>query len=108
MQSESELTPVKRLFNILKEEKNQVYAIYFYAVLNGLITLSLPLGIQAILNFIFGREDHYFLDHFGRCSCHWRDFRRIFANLPTPDHGKIPVAYFCKIRPIYRIPTSKN
>lgn len=54
MQSESELTPVKRLFNILKEEKNQVYAIYFYAVLNGLITLSLPLGIQAILNFILG------------------------------------------------------
>jgi ABC-type bacteriocin/lantibiotic exporter with double-glycine peptidase domain len=54
MQSESELTPVKRFFNILKEEKNQVYAIYFYAVLNGLITLSLPLGIQAILNFILG------------------------------------------------------
>ncbi|MCZ8134647.1 MAG: ABC transporter ATP-binding protein, partial [Algoriphagus sp.] len=27
---------------------------FFYAVLNGLITLSLPLGIQAILNFILG------------------------------------------------------
>lgn len=54
MQSEQELTPIKRFFNILKEEKNQVYAIYFYAVLNGLITLSLPLGIQAILNFILG------------------------------------------------------
>ena len=54
MQPEIELTPIKRFFNILKEEKNQVYAIYFYAVLNGLITLSLPLGIQAILNFILG------------------------------------------------------
>lgn len=54
MQPELELTPIKRFFNILKEEKNQVYAIYFYAVLNGLITLSLPLGIQAILNFILG------------------------------------------------------
>ena len=54
MQSEQGLTPIKRFFNILKEEKNQVYAIYFYAVLNGLITLSLPLGIQAILNFILG------------------------------------------------------
>ena len=54
MQREQELTPIKRFFNILKEEKNQVYAIYFYAVLNGLITLSLPLGIQAILNFILG------------------------------------------------------
>jgi len=47
-------TPLKRVFSILNEEKNQVYAIYFYAVLNGLITLSLPLGIQAILNFILG------------------------------------------------------
>ncbi len=54
MQREQELTPIKRFFNILKEEKNQVYAIYFYAVLNGLITLTLPLGIQAILNFILG------------------------------------------------------
>lgn len=54
MHSESEFAPIKRFFNILKEEKNQVYSIYFYAVLNGLITLSLPLGIQAILNFILG------------------------------------------------------
>lgn len=54
MQPELELTPIKRFFTILKEEKNQVYSIYFYAVLNGLITLSLPLGIQAILNFILG------------------------------------------------------
>jgi ABC-type bacteriocin/lantibiotic exporter with double-glycine peptidase domain len=54
MQSNSSLTPTNRLFGLLKEEKNQVYAIYFYAILNGLITLSLPLGIQAILNFILG------------------------------------------------------
>lgn len=54
MHSNSEMTPVKRFFGLLKEEKNQVYAIYFYAILNGLITLSLPLGIQAILNFILG------------------------------------------------------
>lgn len=61
MQSNSEITPIKRLFGLLKEEKNQVYAIYFYAILNGLITLSLPLGIQAILNFILG----------GRISTSW-------------------------------------
>jgi ABC-type bacteriocin/lantibiotic exporter with double-glycine peptidase domain len=54
MHSTSGLTPTKRFFALLNEEKNQVYAIYFYAVLNGLITLSLPLGIQAILNFILG------------------------------------------------------
>lgn len=61
MHSNSTTTPVKRLFGLLKEEKSQVYAIYFYAVINGLITLTLPLGIQAILNFILG----------GRISTSW-------------------------------------
>ncbi|MEN2282021.1 ATP-binding cassette domain-containing protein [Algoriphagus sp. SE2] len=54
MNSTSSTTPLKRFFNLLEEEKNQVYAIYFYAILNGLVALSLPLGIQAILNFILG------------------------------------------------------
>ena len=48
------MTPLKRFFNLLKEEKSQVYGIYFYAILNGMVALSLPLGIQAILNFILG------------------------------------------------------
>lgn len=61
MDNHSEITPLKRFFGLLKEEKNQVYSIYFYAILNGLITLSLPLGIQAILNFILG----------GRISTSW-------------------------------------
>ncbi|MFC5623491.1 peptidase domain-containing ABC transporter [Algoriphagus winogradskyi] len=47
-------TPMKRFFNLLKEEKEEVYSIYFYAILNGLVALSLPLGIQAILNFVLG------------------------------------------------------
>ncbi|WP_192349823.1 peptidase domain-containing ABC transporter [Algoriphagus sp. Y33] len=45
---------MKRFFNLLKEEKDQVYSIYFYAILNGLVALSLPLGIQAILNYVLG------------------------------------------------------
>jgi ABC-type bacteriocin/lantibiotic exporter with double-glycine peptidase domain len=61
MHSNSEMTPLKRFFGLLREEKSQVYAIYFYAILNGFITLSLPLGIQAILNFILG----------GRISTSW-------------------------------------
>ncbi|MDN3204511.1 peptidase domain-containing ABC transporter [Algoriphagus sediminis] len=54
MNSQAGITPVKRFFNLLDEERGQVYSIYFYAILNGLVTLSLPLGIQAILNFILG------------------------------------------------------
>jgi ABC-type bacteriocin/lantibiotic exporter with double-glycine peptidase domain len=54
MKTDTLETPLKRFFNLLKEEKNEVYAIYYYAVLNGIVSLSLPLGIQAILNFILG------------------------------------------------------
>lgn len=54
MNSSKTSTPIKRFFNLLKEEKDQVYSVYFYAILNGLVTLTLPLGIQAILNFVLG------------------------------------------------------
>lgn len=54
MNNPKTITPLKRFFNLLKEEKDQVYSIYFYAILNGLVALSLPLGIQAILNFVLG------------------------------------------------------
>lgn len=46
------MTPAKRFFNLLKLDKKDVYQIFFYAIFAGLISLSLPLGIQAIINFI--------------------------------------------------------
>lgn len=48
------INPVLRLWNLLREEKTDVYAIYFYALLNGLIQLSIPVGIQAIIGFVLG------------------------------------------------------
>lgn len=61
MNSRQGITPLNRFFSLLREEKSQVYSIYFYAILNGIVTLSLPLGIQAILNYILG----------GRISTSW-------------------------------------
>ncbi|PZX54888.1 peptidase domain-containing ABC transporter [Algoriphagus chordae] len=61
MNNTKTITPLKRFFNLLKEERDQVYSIYFYAILNGLVALSLPLGIQAILNYVLG----------GRISTSW-------------------------------------
>ncbi|MDO9553000.1 peptidase domain-containing ABC transporter [Rhodonellum sp.] len=55
------LTPIKRFWKFLQDERKEVYSIYFYALLNGLVSLSLPLGIQAIFNFILG----------GRVSTSW-------------------------------------
>lgn len=37
---------------MLELDKKDVYQVFFYAVFAGLISLSLPLGIQAIINFI--------------------------------------------------------
>ena len=46
------LSPVARIWNLVREERSDITGIYFYAVLNGLIQLSLPVGIQAIIGFI--------------------------------------------------------
>ncbi|PVX45264.1 ABC-type bacteriocin/lantibiotic exporter with double-glycine peptidase domain [Flavobacterium sp. 103] len=46
------MTSLKRLFNLLKLDKKDVSQIFFYAIFAGIVSLSLPLGIQAIVNFI--------------------------------------------------------
>ena len=45
-------TPLQRLFNLLKLDRKDISQIIFYAIFSGLISLSLPLGIQAIINLI--------------------------------------------------------
>ena len=42
-------SPLKRFFRLIDSEKKEVILIYIYAIFNGLIHLSLPLGIQAII-----------------------------------------------------------
>lgn len=46
------LTPFNRLLRLLGNEKRDIGYIYVYAVLIGLISLSLPIGVQAIINLI--------------------------------------------------------
>lgn len=48
--------PFKRFIDLLKPEKSFVFTIYIYAIFAGLISLSLPLGIQAIINLIMGGQ----------------------------------------------------
>ena len=50
----SAINPVARIFNLVKLERKEITAIYFFAILSGLIQLSLPLGIQAIIGFVMG------------------------------------------------------
>lgn len=46
------MTSLKRLYNLLELDKKDVSQIFFYAIFAGIVSLSLPLGIQAIVNFI--------------------------------------------------------
>jgi len=46
------MTPLKRFYNLLQLDKKDVVQIFFYAIFAGFLSLSLPLGIQAIINFI--------------------------------------------------------
>jgi ABC-type bacteriocin/lantibiotic exporter with double-glycine peptidase domain len=46
--------PLARIAQLVRTEKSEISSIYFYAVLSGLIQLSLPLGIQAIIGFVLG------------------------------------------------------
>ncbi len=46
------MSPLKRYFNLLRLDKKDIIQIVSYAAFAGIISLSLPLGIQAIINFI--------------------------------------------------------
>ncbi len=46
------LSPIKRFWNLLKQYKIELRQIYAYAVFIGIVNLTLPLGIQAIINYI--------------------------------------------------------
>jgi ABC-type bacteriocin/lantibiotic exporter with double-glycine peptidase domain len=46
------MSPLKRFYNLLLLDKKDVLQLFFYAIFAGIISLSLPLGIQAIINFI--------------------------------------------------------
>lgn len=49
-------TPIQRLWRLLATDKKEIRNIHIYAIFNGIISLSLPLGIQAIVNLIQGGQ----------------------------------------------------
>ncbi|MBO6516382.1 MAG: ABC transporter ATP-binding protein [Bacteroidia bacterium] len=55
------MKPVTRFFNLLKQDRKDLVYLYVYAMFHGLINLSLPLGIQAIMGFVLA----------GRLSSSW-------------------------------------
>ena len=46
------MKPLQRFKNLILIDKQDIYQIFLYSIIAGLISLSLPLGIQSIINFI--------------------------------------------------------
>lgn len=47
-------TPLQRLIRLLTTERRDIGYVYLYALVTGIISLSLPLGIQAVFNLVSG------------------------------------------------------
>lgn len=45
-------TPIKRFWGLLRQYRSEIRQIYIYALFIGIVNLTLPLGIQAIINFL--------------------------------------------------------
>ncbi|WP_142783615.1 peptidase domain-containing ABC transporter [Changchengzhania lutea] len=50
------LSPWRRFIGLLQLEKRDILQIFYYAIFSGIVSLSLPLGIQAIINLIQGAQ----------------------------------------------------
>jgi len=48
----NKISPWSRFINLLKLDKNDIKQIIYYSIFAGFVALSLPLGIQAIINLI--------------------------------------------------------
>lgn len=54
--SKNILTAWQRLLGLLKLDKKDILQVFYYAIFAGVVNLSLPLGIQAIINLIQGAQ----------------------------------------------------
>ncbi len=53
-ENQKEISPVTRLIKLLRAEKKDIYYVFFYTIIVGLISLIIPLGIQTTTELISG------------------------------------------------------
>lgn len=56
MSTNKTISPAKRFWLLLKPDQREITNLYIYSIFNGMVYLSLPLGIQAIINLIQGGQ----------------------------------------------------
>lgn len=54
MKAKQKLSPTQRFWKMVKLDAREIRNVYYYSIFTGLVSLSLPLGIQAIVNLIQG------------------------------------------------------
>lgn len=54
--NKQKLSPWERFLGLIAIERKDILQIFYYAIFSGLVALSLPLGIQAIVNLIQGAQ----------------------------------------------------
>mgnify|MGYP003636234559 FL=1 len=54
--SKNILTSWQRFIGLLKLDKRDIFQVFYYAIFAGVVNLSLPLGIQAIINLMQGAQ----------------------------------------------------
>lgn len=56
MDSNIKTSPLSRFWLLLKPDRSEIRNVYIYSIFNGLVNLSVPIGIQAIINLIQGGQ----------------------------------------------------
>lgn len=54
MNTQNQLTSLQRFFRLLQVDRKDITYVYIYSIFAGLINLSLPLGVQAVIGLIAG------------------------------------------------------
>jgi len=49
-----EITPLQRIWKLIRQERKHINFLYTYAIISGAISLVLPLGIQALMSLVLG------------------------------------------------------
>ena len=52
----SQISPLQRLWRLVKSEQSEIRNVYIFALFQGMVNLTLPLGIQAIINLLQAGE----------------------------------------------------
>lgn len=56
MAQNSSINSLQRLFRLLEPDRKDVAYIYLFAIFGGLLTLTLPLGVQAVIGLVQGGD----------------------------------------------------